>query len=89
VREETGLLIEPLAVIEIFERILRDSQGRAEYHYVLIDYLCRVVSGTLAAADDAALARWFAIDELPTLHLTEGTLPVILKALAHLSDNSG
>ncbi len=89
VREETGLLVEPLQVIEIFERILLDAEGRPEYHYVLIDYLCRVVSGTLAAADDAALARWFTIDELPALHLTEGTLPVIMKALAHLSDNRG
>src|SRR5260370_7785391 len=42
VMEETGLAIEPLSVVEIFERIMRDAAGVAEYHYVLIDYLCRV-----------------------------------------------
>src|SRR5437867_5867862 len=40
--EETGLAIEPQSVVEIFERILRDVAGEAEYHYVLVDYLCRV-----------------------------------------------
>ncbi len=88
VHEETGLRIEPLEVAEIFERILRDSEGRVEYHYVLIDYVCRVLGGTLSASDDAANARWFTLEELSDLHLTEGTLAVILKAApAHISDN--
>ena len=42
VREETGLEIETVSMFEIFERIMPDSDGRPEYHYVLIDYLCRV-----------------------------------------------
>src|SRR5438034_6520371 len=45
VLEETGLEIELLSVVEIFERILRDAEGVAEYHYVLIDYVCRVTGG--------------------------------------------
>ena len=48
VLEETGLEVGSAAVVEIFERIMRDADGRAEYHYVLIDYLCRVTGGTLA-----------------------------------------
>ena len=43
VREETGLEIRPVEVLEIFERIMRDGEGAAEYHYVLIDYLCEIV----------------------------------------------
>src|SRR6478752_950065 len=39
--EETGLEIELLSVVEIFERIMRDASGEAEYHYVLVDYLRR------------------------------------------------
>src|SRR5207253_7265632 len=46
VREETGLEIRPLGVLEIFERILRDASGEPEYHYVLIDYICRITGGT-------------------------------------------
>src|SRR5437868_4220993 len=41
VREETGLEIEVVCLLEVFERIMRDAAGRPEYHYVLMDYLCR------------------------------------------------
>lgn len=58
VREETGLEVEPLKMLEIFERIIRDSQGAPEYHYVLIDYICRVTGGSLRAADDASRVAW-------------------------------
>lgn len=79
VREETGLEIEPLGVVEIFERIMRDSAGVPEYHYVLIDYLCRVTGGVLQAGDDVCCAQWFERAELPKLQITEGTLAVIEK----------
>ena len=32
---------------EVFERIMPDADGRTEYHYVLIDYFCRVTGGEL------------------------------------------
>ena len=80
VEEETGLQIESGPVVEIFERIMRDEAGRAEYHYVLVDYLCSVTGGELQAADDVSQAEWVERAELPQRHLTEGTLPVIEKA---------
>ena len=80
--EETGVIIEPLSIVEVFERIMRDTEGRVEYHYVLVDYLCQATGGSALGADDAAEARWFPKPELAGLHLTEGTLPVIEKAFA-------
>jgi ADP-ribose pyrophosphatase YjhB (NUDIX family) len=80
VREETGLDVEPLGVFEVFERISRDSRGRPEYHYVLIDYLCRLRGGKLKPADDVASARWVSPAELNSFQITEGTLPVIRRA---------
>lgn len=80
VREETGLEIEPIGVIEIFERIMRDAAGVPEYHYVLIDYLCRVIGGALQAGDDVCRAEWMERGELANLQITEGTLGVIDKA---------
>jgi 8-oxo-dGTP diphosphatase len=80
VLEETGLKIKPLKVIEIFERIMRDEKGIPEYHYVLIDYLCRVTGGTLAPADDVSRAEWVTRASLGDYKITEGTLPVIQKA---------
>jgi ADP-ribose pyrophosphatase YjhB (NUDIX family) len=57
VREETGLDVEPIELIELLDRIHRQD-GRVRYHYVIADYLCRVTGGTLAAASDAAAVRW-------------------------------
>jgi len=80
VLEETGLVVEPLRVAEIFQRIMRDAGGRAEYHYVLIDYLCRVTGGTLCAASDVARVEWVARARLGEYRITEGTAEVIERA---------
>jgi ADP-ribose pyrophosphatase YjhB (NUDIX family) len=80
VLEETGLVVKPVRVITIFERIMRDARGRIEYHYVLIDYLCRVTGGTLKPADDVSRAEWAERRRLARYKITPGTLPVIKKA---------
>ena len=80
VREETGLEIETNMVAEVFERITPDAEGRIEYHYVLIDYLCRVTGGELVAGDDAAAVAWFEREELAGLEITPGSLAIIDKA---------
>jgi ADP-ribose pyrophosphatase YjhB (NUDIX family) len=80
VREETGLRVKPLGVVEIFERIMLDAAGIPEYHYVLVDYLCRVTGGTAAAADDVSRLEWVRRRNLPGYRITEGTLDVIEKA---------
>jgi 8-oxo-dGTP diphosphatase len=79
VLEETGLEVRPVGVLEIFERIMRDADGKPEYHYVLIDYVCRVTGGKLRAGDDACAAEWVRREELGKLEITEGTLDVIEK----------
>jgi 8-oxo-dGTP diphosphatase len=57
VKEETGLNVEPLELIELLDRIHRDGE-RIRYHYVIADYLCRVIGGALKAASDADAVRW-------------------------------
>jgi ADP-ribose pyrophosphatase YjhB (NUDIX family) len=83
-REETGLEIEPIAMFEIFERIMPDAEGKTEYHYVLIDYLCRPVGGSLEAASDVAGVAWVSQPDLVRYRLTEGTLAVVERAFAKL-----
>lgn len=59
-REETGLDVYVGELIEAFERIFRDADGRARYHYVILDFYCRFQSGQPVAGADAqeiALAR--------------------------------
>jgi ADP-ribose pyrophosphatase YjhB (NUDIX family) len=56
-REETGLLVEPVELLELVDRIQREGE-RVRYHYVIADYLCRVLGGSLRAASDADAVRW-------------------------------
>src|SRR5882724_11103475 len=83
-REETGLVVEPGELLGVYDRVLRNEEKRVQYHYVLIDFLCRRVSGELLAASDAAEVRWFTREELQALNLAEDTLDVIAKAFAKL-----
>lgn len=75
--EETGLRVEVGELLGVYDRVLRDADGRTRYHYVLIDFLCRRIAGDFRAADDAAEARWFARPELGALALAEDTADVI------------
>jgi 8-oxo-dGTP diphosphatase len=80
-REETGLEVGALRLVEVFERVIPDERGRVLYHYVLIDYLCRVAENRLRAGSDALEAAFYPMSALDQLELTPGTGPVILKAL--------
>ena len=76
-REETGLEVETLDLLGVFDRVVRDEAGQTLYHYVLIDFLCRRVSGKLCCADDADAARWFTKDEIGSLKVANDTEEVI------------
>jgi len=80
-REETGLDVEVGPVIEVFDRITRDGQGRVQYHYVLVDYLCRPVSGTLEAGSDVDAAVWAELSELDAYELAAPAAAAIRRAL--------
>ena len=79
--EETGLTIRPVEVAALFERIMPDAEGRTEYHYVIVDYLCEYESGELMAASDVAGAAWVSLDRMHELKMAPGTPPVIEKGL--------
>jgi 8-oxo-dGTP diphosphatase len=82
--EETGLIVEPGELLGVYDRVLRNAEQRVQYHYVLIDFLCRRVGGELQAADDATEVRWYTREELPALNLAEDTLDVIKKGFEKL-----
>jgi mutator protein MutT len=81
VREETGLEVEPVKLVEVFERILRDKDSRVKYHFVLLDYLCHVLSGEARAASDVSEVRWVELRELQLYKVAPETCVVIRKAL--------
>src|SRR5512141_1552775 len=79
--EETGLKVEASEVLDVFDSIYPDHEGKPRYHYVLIDFLCRVTGGELKAASDAAQARWITRDEVGKYAMAENAQRVIRKAL--------
>jgi len=80
--EETGLIVQAGEVLEVLDRIIPGEHGRPQYHYVLIDFLCRVNGGELRAAADAADAAWAGESELEAFKLEKPALNVIWKAFA-------
>ena len=78
-KEETGLDVEPLASILVFDRIMRKGK-RVKYHYVIVDYLCRRKGGRLRPASDVVDARWVRCEDLAQYHLTDMATAVILRA---------
>jgi ADP-ribose pyrophosphatase YjhB (NUDIX family) len=81
VTEETGLDVEVGPLVEVIDRIVRDADGRVVYHYVLIDYLCRPVGGTLTAGTDAADAVFAEPAALDAHGIVARTRAVIEKGL--------
>ncbi len=79
--EETGLVVEPGEVLEVLDRIVRDQQGRVQFHYVLIDFLCRPRGGELRAGGDAEEARWISAGELEAFAIADSAAAVLRKGL--------
>lgn len=85
VAEETGLVVEVGPLACVIERIGPRGPGAAEgndYHFVILDYLARVIGGALAPASDVTAARFVDDAELADLPLTEGLVPVLVRARA-------
>jgi 8-oxo-dGTP diphosphatase len=78
--EETGLDVRVLDLIEVFERIIPGEGGRTRYHFVILDYLCEMVSGQAQAASDVTDVAWAREDELEKYSLTEIATRVIKRA---------
>jgi 8-oxo-dGTP diphosphatase len=80
VREETHLEVEALGLAKVLERIFRDPDGRVAYHYVLVDFLCRRLGGTVQADSDAQEASWVPLRDLHSYQVVSTAREVIHRA---------
>ena len=80
--EETGLVVEVGPVVEVLDRIERGPDGRVEFHFVIIDYVCYPRTATLACGSDAADVSWVRRDELAAYRVTQKATSVIDKAIS-------
>ena len=81
VLEETGLSVEVGPVVEVLDRVQFDADGRVEYHYVIIDYLCRAWTDCVAPGSDADAVRWVRLADLTVYDVSGKAVAVIQKAL--------
>ncbi|MGH9805300.1 MAG: NUDIX hydrolase [Candidatus Acidiferrales bacterium] len=81
-KEETGLTVRVLGLVEAFDRITRDTDGRARYHYVLLDFLCEPLEGDPVAASDVDAVAWARPEEFAAYELGPHAQRVCEKALA-------
>jgi 8-oxo-dGTP diphosphatase len=92
VKEETGLDVEPVEQIATVDRVTWDGRdegaSRVRYHYVIVDYLCRLKEGELAPASDVSDARWVARDDLASYKLTETATAVIQRGFESFKKHS-
>lgn len=80
--EEVGLDVHVVDLVAALDRVMRDREGRIEYHYILLDFLCTAETGNPAAATDAAECRFVPLEQLSSYDMTTGTEKVIRRALA-------
>jgi ADP-ribose pyrophosphatase YjhB (NUDIX family) len=95
--EETGLVVQVIELLEVFERIFAAPPGvdgkpadpkHPQYHFVILDYLCETRGGTIAAASDALEFAWAAEEELPKFDVTAAVKRVLRKAFARARERA-
>jgi len=79
VREETGLEVKPLEIVGVFDRIQKNG-SRVQYHYVIVDYVCRRTGGRLKSGSDVLDARWVKREDLLQYRVTPKAASVIADA---------
>ena len=85
VREETSLIVEPVALAGHREAIARDAQGRVERHFVILCFAARWLSGEPVLNEELDDARWLDPAELSALHTTEGLADIVAAAVERLA----
>ena len=83
--EETGLVVEAGEVLEVVDRIISDPDGKTRYHFVLVDFLCKRLSGDPRAGGDASEVRWVNEQELAALKINDTATAVIRKGIERSS----
>ena len=81
VREEAGLEVEILALLDVVDSLTRDAAGEIAYHYTLIDFLAEWRAGDAAPGGDAAAVTWADPADLAPYDLWRETLRLIGLAL--------
>jgi len=71
VKEEVGFDVEAVKLTDVVDTVTLDRNGRVQYHFVVVNFLARVVGGELKTATDILEARWAPVGEVENYDLTQ------------------
>lgn len=58
VKEETGIDVKVVELLGVLDSINLDEMARVKFHYVIFEYLAKLIGGEVHAATDASEASW-------------------------------
>jgi len=70
-KEEVGLDVEAVKLMDVFDSVTLDEQGRIQYHFVVVNFHVRIVGGSLQTASDILEAGWVPVEEVEKYNLTK------------------
>jgi ADP-ribose pyrophosphatase YjhB (NUDIX family) len=79
-REEASIEVGQMALAYVFDAINQDDDGRALYHYTIIDFAAHWLEGEARAGDDVSEVAWALPHELADYDLTEAAHEAIAAA---------
>lgn len=83
IKEETSLDVVVGPIIETFDRVHRDPDGRVRFHFVIVDFVCEAPSGEAVAGSDAEAVAWVTASELDGYGVNAHAAAVIRKGLEY------
>jgi ADP-ribose pyrophosphatase YjhB (NUDIX family) len=81
VREETALVVEPVALAGYREAIARDSDGRIERHFVILPFAARWIAGEPMLSQELSEAMWLDPAAIAGLSTTTGLAEIVANAM--------
>jgi len=69
-KEEVGLDVEAVKLVDAFDSVTLDEQGKIQYHFVVVNFLARIVGGSVQTASDILEAKWVNLEEVEKYNLT-------------------
>lgn len=67
VAEETGLTVDPVAIVTVVDAVTRDAEDRIQFHYTIVEVEAEWTGGEPVGADDALEAAWATVDEVAAM----------------------
>lgn len=89
VREECGIEIEVGEVVTVLDNIVRDEHGAIRYHYAIVDFAARYLTGELVPNEELTGAAWITPAQFDEYDVASKAQAALRRALHLVAGKSG